>query len=240
MPPHSSHLLQPLDVGCFAAVKRIYGRQVENLMRNGLNHIDKPDFLRAYSTTRLEALNTSNIRNSFMATGLVPYNPSYVLEKLHVTLRTPTLPINHPQSSPWNPETPHNIRELERQTQTIKEYIRHRTHSPPSPTEVALNQLVKGCQMAMHSAVLLTEENRQLRAANERQKKKRAKRKSYIAVGGVLTVQEGLNRSQMVDIEHMKELTNRLQEPRVRAPPRCSICSSLEHNARICPQKNQL
>ena len=89
--------------------------------------------------------------------------------------------------------------------------------------------------MAMHNAVLLTEENRQLRAANERQKKKRAKRKSYIAVGGVLTVQEGLNRSQMVDIEHMKELTNRPQEPRVRAPPRCSICSSLEHNARICP-----
>ena len=45
--------------------------------------------------------------------------------------------------------------------------------------------------MAMQSAVLLTEENKQLRAENERQKRKRAKRKSYIARGGVLTVQEG-------------------------------------------------
>lgn len=30
--------------------------------------------------------------------------------------------------------------------------------------------LIKGCQLAMHSAVLLTEENNELRAANEKQK----------------------------------------------------------------------
>lgn len=98
MPPHSSHLLQPLDVSCFVAVKRAYGKQIEGLIRASLNHIDKPDFLKAYSTTRLEALSTNNIRNSFIATSLVPYNPDRVLEKLHVTLRTPTLPI-HPQTS---------------------------------------------------------------------------------------------------------------------------------------------
>jgi hypothetical protein len=40
----------------------------------------------------------------------------------------------------------------------------------------------------MHNAVLLIEENRQLQAENERQKKKRAKQRSYIATGGVLTV----------------------------------------------------
>jgi hypothetical protein len=48
MPPHSSHLLQPLDVSCFATLKRSYGRQIELLMRDGVNHIDKPDFLTAY------------------------------------------------------------------------------------------------------------------------------------------------------------------------------------------------
>jgi hypothetical protein len=31
MPPHLSHLLQPLDVGCFAPLKKAYGRQAENL-----------------------------------------------------------------------------------------------------------------------------------------------------------------------------------------------------------------
>ena len=29
MPAHSSHLLQPLDVGCFLALKQAYGRSVK-------------------------------------------------------------------------------------------------------------------------------------------------------------------------------------------------------------------
>jgi hypothetical protein len=44
----------------------------------------------------------------------------------------------------------------------------------------------------MNSAMLLVEENRQLRAKNERQKKKRAKTRSYVAHRGALTVVEGL------------------------------------------------
>ena len=33
MPPHTSHLLQPLDVSCFSPLKRAYGREVEELAR---------------------------------------------------------------------------------------------------------------------------------------------------------------------------------------------------------------
>ena len=32
--PYSSHILQPLDVGCFSPLKMVYGRQVEKLMCN--------------------------------------------------------------------------------------------------------------------------------------------------------------------------------------------------------------
>ena len=92
MPPHSSHLLQPLDVSCFAVLKRSYGRQIEELMRLGVSHIDKTDFLTAYTTTRQETFTYANIRNGFQATGLLPYNPDYVLSKLNTQLRTPTPP----------------------------------------------------------------------------------------------------------------------------------------------------
>ena len=37
MPPHSSHLLQPLDVGCFSPLKRAYSREVESLIRRLVN-----------------------------------------------------------------------------------------------------------------------------------------------------------------------------------------------------------
>src|SRR5580700_6264349 len=183
MPPHSSHLLQPLDVGCFSVLKRSYGRQIEGLMRNGVNHIDKQDFLEAYYTAHTETMNQSNIHSSFTATGVVPYDPERVLSKLNTQLRTPTPPLATAlEQGPWIPETPHNTAQLELQSKAIKDYIKRRTRSPPSPTDLALNQLVKGCQMAMNSAVLLAEENRQLRAENERQKKKKAKRRSYSGV----------------------------------------------------------
>ena len=55
--------------------------------------------------------------------------------------------------------------------------------------------------MAIYSAVLLTDENKKLWATNERQKKKRAVRRSYITTGGVLIVQEGLNRSAIANTE---------------------------------------
>jgi len=61
MPPHSSHLLQPLDVGYFAVLKRSYGRQIKGYMRNGVNHINKPDFLRAFYTARTEAMTLVNV-----------------------------------------------------------------------------------------------------------------------------------------------------------------------------------
>ena len=91
--------------------------------------------------------------------------------------------------------------------------------------------------MAMHSAVLLTDENKKLRAANERQKKKRAVRRSYIATGGVLTVQEGLDRSVIANTEPTGQSTSEVEERRIRAPRTCSMCKSLEHSARTCPLK---
>ncbi|KFZ24810.1 hypothetical protein V502_00710, partial [Pseudogymnoascus sp. VKM F-4520 (FW-2644)] len=110
MPPHSSHLLQPLDISCFAVLKRLYGQQIEDLMRVGVNYIDKSDFLPAYFTARIESLTSNTIRSGFAAAGLVPYDPERVLSKLNTQLRTPTPPPPPTtEQAPWVPETPHNI-----------------------------------------------------------------------------------------------------------------------------------
>jgi hypothetical protein len=69
MPAHSSHLLQTCDVGCFAALKRLYGRQIEGYMRNGVNHIDKHDFLQAYLIARTESMSIANIQSGLQLQG---------------------------------------------------------------------------------------------------------------------------------------------------------------------------
>jgi hypothetical protein len=48
MPPHSSYLLQLLDVSCFAVIKWKYGQLVEQWMWLGFNYIDKIDFLTVF------------------------------------------------------------------------------------------------------------------------------------------------------------------------------------------------
>jgi len=97
--------------------------------------------------------------------------------------------------------------------------------------------------MAMNSAILLVEENRQLRAVNAKQVKKRAKRRTYIATGGVLTIQEGLELSEptVQPVEPISGVASGVatDEPivRTRAPRTCSICGSQSHTARTCPAK---
>lgn len=236
MPPHSSHLLQPLDVGCFAVLKRSYGRQIEGYMRNGINYIDKLDFLEAYHAARIEAITLANAQSSFAATGLLPFDPERVLSKLHSQFKTPTPPsTSHataPQSGPWTFKTPYDVTQLDRQAKAIK------TACLLTPTNRALNQLVKGCQLAMNNAVLLAEENRQLRHANERQKKKRAKKRTFIATGGVLTNGEGIARSQGTNTQSRVPESGVVTEEvtiQTRAPRTCSMCKSLLHTTRTCP-----
>ena len=50
--------------------------------------------------------------------------------------------------------------------------------------------------MTMSSAVLLASENEKLRMENQRQKRKRAQKRTYIARGGVLSGAEGASRAQ--------------------------------------------
>jgi len=236
MPPHSSHLLQPLDVNCFAVLKQSYRRQIENLMQVEINHIDKSDFLPAYFIARTEALTSNTVRSGFAAAGLVPYDPEQVLSKLNSYLQMLTSPPPPPiEQAPWVPEMPHNIQELESQAKAIGDFVQRRTAGSSSPTDRAIRQLVKGCQIAMHSAVLLADENRKLRTANERQIKKKAVQRSYIAKRSVLTVQEGLNRSAIVNTEPTDQSTSGVEEQQTRALRTCSMCKSLEHTARTCP-----
>jgi hypothetical protein len=234
MPPHSSHLLQPLDVGCFAVLKRSYGRLVEHKMSLGVNHIDKLDFLALYRQARAQSLSEANIKSGFRGTGLVPYDPSAVLSFLPIVYRTPSPLIPPLQPPQWTTETPHNVVELQQQTNLIKQYLKRRTQSPPTPTERALDQLVKGCQMAMHSAVILAGQNQQLLAENQRQKRKRAQNRTYIARGGVLSGEEAQNLIGIAVEAQNQPIVLEAPRQRQRAPPKCSLCGSLLHKANTC------
>jgi hypothetical protein len=106
MPLHTSHLLQPLDVGCFSPLKTAYGHEVGELARQGVFHIDKDEFLFIYPHVRTLVLSEQNIWSGFRATGLIPSCPERVLSNLTV-VRTPSPPGTAAgEAAAWTAETP--------------------------------------------------------------------------------------------------------------------------------------
>jgi hypothetical protein len=79
MPAYSSHKLQPLNVRCFSPLKRVYGTKIEKLIRAYITHISKEDFFPTFVIVFRTIITESNVRSGFRTTGLVPYDPDYVI-----------------------------------------------------------------------------------------------------------------------------------------------------------------
>ena len=171
MPAHSSHKLQPLDIGCFSPLKRAYGSLVGKKMRLGINHIDKLDFLEAFLQARKSAFQAETIQNSFSGAGLVPFNPDRVLDRLNIKQKTPTPPGS--QSTNSAPKTPYTARQLERQALAVTKILRACTLSPSSSLELRLEKLIKGHELHLNELVLARKEMQDSRASNKKQLQKR-------------------------------------------------------------------
>ncbi|KAF3399923.1 hypothetical protein F1880_008480 [Penicillium rolfsii] len=70
LPPHSSHIFQPLDVGIFSAHKHWHSEWVYDATVSGYKRITKDDFLGAISQIGQKTFKPSTIKLGFRLTGL--------------------------------------------------------------------------------------------------------------------------------------------------------------------------
>src|SRR5436190_23488147 len=145
MPAHSSHILQPLNVGCFSPLKRAYSRQIEDMIRAHIIHITKDDFFPAFHAAFNIAMTKSNIQGGFRGAGLFPFDPESVISTLDLKLKTPTPPNSRPSTAqPWVSQTPNNPTEALSQTAFIKTRISRHQNSSPTSIYEAVDQFAKG------------------------------------------------------------------------------------------------
>ncbi|KAH5618558.1 hypothetical protein HBI23_246740 [Parastagonospora nodorum] len=224
MPPHSSHLLQPLDVGCFSPLKKAYGRQAEDLMRNKITHITKLEFLPCFKGAFNAAITKANIQGSFRGAGLVPFDPEAVISKLDIRLRTPP-----------------NTLEFGSQSKLIRERIQRHVDSSPTSMVEALTKFTKGAEMMAHSMVLMTKRNAELQAANEASTKRRSHKRKRVQREGILIVDEGQRLTALREFGARSDGKKAKKRVRVEAGKpsqrRCGRCSEAGHNARTCKQE---
>lgn len=84
LPPHSTHRLQPLDVGLFSALSAYYTQGCDQLMAigHGLIHLTKRNFWLLFRDAWNQAFTAQNIESGWRATGLHPLNPDRVLSQI--------------------------------------------------------------------------------------------------------------------------------------------------------------
>jgi hypothetical protein len=239
MPPHSSHILQPLDVGCFGPLKRAYGGEVEKRVRAGTTHISKEDFFPAFLAAFQQTMTIQNVQAGFRGAGLVPHNPESVITRLDVKLRTPT-PENQDSAvtQAWVSKTPNNPTEATSQSTFIKNRVSGHQGSSPTPILEAIDQFTKGATGIMHQIALLKSEVKILREENALLSRRRRVKKKQLREGGSMTLQEGHHlesRSRIEVVIKQETQNNGTSRRRVeKGPRRCGTCGNAGHNARTC------
>ena len=89
IPAHLSHLLQPLNIGCFLPLKYAYSTEIMALVRRSITHITKIDFLPAFKTAYTKTFTVETIKGAFRGARLVLYNLDIVISRLNVRFHTP-------------------------------------------------------------------------------------------------------------------------------------------------------
>jgi len=115
LPSHCTHLLQPLDVVVFQPYKHYHSEAVDTATRTGCSQFDKIEFFTAIESIRTQTFKPTTILSAFRKTGLWPFNPDIVLDKLQPISAParPSTPIPGPQldSSPTTPKTLRSLKQ---------------------------------------------------------------------------------------------------------------------------------
>jgi hypothetical protein len=236
MPPHSSHILQPLDVVCFSPLKLKYSQRVRDLARRRVYHINKEGFLPAFRDAFLEVFTYDNCKKAFEASGLVPLDAQVVLDRLDVRLHTPP-PAPLPET-PWQSKTPSNSYEFGSQSKLVRDsFIR----SPTSAQE-GFSQLIKGAEEMLHKNVLMEARVRELEEQLAEVTKRKGRKRKQIQHGR--TIDYGIGASyvaaeaQAASQSSKKARGGDSARPAQPGQRRCRNCGGTGHNARTC-QKDE-
>ena len=82
LPPHSTHVLQLLDIGVFQPLKHWHQEAIHNKILYGDVSYSKVDFLNCYNTIRKRIFKKRTVLSAWKKSGLVPFKPEEVYARL--------------------------------------------------------------------------------------------------------------------------------------------------------------
>jgi hypothetical protein len=166
LPPHSTHRLQPLDVGIFAPLGDAYSSELDEVIQSsfGYSRVTKRMFWRLFRAAWRSALTLRNVRSAFASPGIHLLNASKVLEILRAKTPSPTASDTEAQ---W--KTPGSVRAVRRTIRAIAKEKGY--HSRP------VELIMKASEKLALKNEILEHQNKSLHEALIGEKKRRTRSK---------------------------------------------------------------
>jgi hypothetical protein len=188
IPSHTSHKLQPCDVGAFGPLKAAYREQVEKLYRGGANTVGKQHFTSLYSRAREQALTARNIRAGWSKTGLYPFRPHKVLKDIQKPLAKLRLPQeNRPTVEPCTDDEILQTPVTSDALAVLRSQIDQGADKLNDSTRRRLQKLTSAAQKSFAECALLLDENRVLFEQNNESNCRKSVRSTKVGEAKVMS-----------------------------------------------------
>ena len=198
LPPHLTHILQPLDVVVFQPLKHYYSKELDIMVRDGLTNITKIEFLQCIQQARRQAFKKCTICSAFQKTGIRPFNPQVVLEVLQkrVPQRTPSPSgeqgKDEQDSSPF--QTPCTLRQLNKVADVLTEELCDDDFD--NRFRYNLSRFIRGSLTQATELVQTRRDLSRTRYAEYVQNRRRVMKNTPLKAGGLIAVKEARRMAQ--------------------------------------------
>jgi DDE superfamily endonuclease len=201
LPFHTSHKLQPCDVGVFAPLKAAYRDQAERLYRGGANTVGKEHFISLYSPARERAFTKRNITAAWAAGGLFPFNPDRVLRATPKTpaqltvLKADEMKLgsclqNEVLQTPVTPVTPVSAEALTSLHNLIKQDAHTLNETSIQHLQRHVQKLANAAQISFAERALLHDQNQFLTRMNNEAKVRRNTKSVVLGKAKVMSYED--------------------------------------------------
>ena len=201
LPSHTSHKLQPCDVGVFAPLKAAYRDEVERLYRGGANTVGKEHFTYLYGPAREKALTPRNIKAGWKKTGLLPFDPDKVLGNIRKPPAEPNVQkvdeVNVGSSvqdevllTPATPVTPVTTEAFTSLRSLIERHAHANDEMSKQRLQRCLQKLTNATEMSFAERDLLVDENKLLLKQNNEAKVRRSTKSTVVGKAKVMRYED--------------------------------------------------
>jgi hypothetical protein len=221
LPPHTSHILQPLDVGLFGPLKRALAREFDPLFRLDTRRIPRVEWTTAFIRARENAFTASNIRSSFRATGVYPISPITILSTLKMpslsrTTTPPPIETTSDLDLTLLNSSPPTGTELRQATSLINRVVNESNIA--SPAKRYISRAGAALERTHSENILLRQENAEARALLRVRKERKTGKRVAIKGKFVFNTQEILEVVEKAEVEAAKKKAKKKRTTRKRTP----------------------